>query len=252
MRVTQPPGDELRRCTLPGSSRAINGNYQVGPPQTALIRQSFNIRKSYWTRNFLDKFATLPILANSAQSHNIPGSVRKLTHEEINRQRLPKDRAPDAPRSPIIGMLDNIRSLYNVGSMFRSADGAFISSLYLCGYTPKPPRKGIQKTALGATKTVPWQFFPSPLEAMNAARAEGARICVLEHTTGSTPYHQVRKADFPICLVVGNEITGISPEVIATADMAIEIPMYGTKQSLNAAVAFGIALFELTRIWKSG
>ncbi|MGB5875587.1 MAG: RNA methyltransferase [Bacteroidota bacterium] len=178
--------------------------------------------------------------------------MRKLTHDEISLQRLPRDLPPDVPRAPVIGMLDNIRSLYNVGSMFRSADGAFVRGLYLCGYTPRPPRKEIEKTALGATGTVPWHYFSKPLDALNAAREEGARICVLEHTTESSPYYTVKKADFPICLVVGNEITGISPQIIAAADLAIEIPMYGTKQSLNAAVAFGIALFELVRIWKTG
>jgi tRNA G18 (ribose-2'-O)-methylase SpoU len=178
--------------------------------------------------------------------------VRKLTHDEINLQRLPREVPPDAPRAPVFGMLDNIRSLYNVGSMFRSADGAFIQGLYLCGYTPRPPRGEIEKTALGATRTVPWHYYPVPEEALAAAGKEGARICVLEHTTASTPYYNLRKADFPLCLVVGNEITGISPRIIQAADLAIEIPMYGTKQSLNAAVAFGIALFELVRIWKTG
>ena len=165
--------------------------------------------------------------------------MRKLTHDEISLQRLPVDLPPDAPRAPITGMLDNIRSLYNVGSMFRSADGAFVRGLYLTGYTPRPPRKEIEKTALGATGTVPWHYFSNPLDALSAA-------------TESSPHYSLKKGDFPICLVVGNEITGISPQIIAAADMAIEIPMYGTKQSLNAAVAFGIALFELVRIWKTG
>jgi len=148
-------------------------------------------------------------------------------------------------------MLDNIRSLYNVGSMFRTSDGALVKKLFLCGYTPKPPRKEIEKTALHATETVPWEYRTDPLEALSTVRSSGIRICVLEQTTKSIPYHQVRKTDFPICLVIGNEIAGISQDVIAAADMAIEIPMYGMKQSLNAAVAYGIALFELVRIWKS-
>ncbi len=152
---------------------------------------------------------------------------------------------------PIYGLLDNIRSLYNVGSAFRTSDGALIRKLYLCGYTPHPPRKEIEKTALGSTKSVAWEYHADPLVAIAVVKAEGARVCVLEQTTQSTPYYNVSKKDFPICLIVGNEITGVSPQVIAAADMAIDIPMYGVKQSLNAAVAYGIALFELVKIWNS-
>lgn len=155
-----------------------------------------------------------------------------------------------APRAPVYGLLDNIRSLYNVGSIFRTSDGALIRKLFLCGYTPRPPRKEIDKTALGATSTVPWEYYRDPLEAISAAKVEGATVCVLEQTTNSQPYYDVTPSDFPLCLVVGNEITGVSPSVIRQADKAIEIPMYGTKQSLNAAVAYGIALFDLLRILK--
>jgi 23S rRNA (guanosine2251-2'-O)-methyltransferase len=176
--------------------------------------------------------------------------MRKLRTEEITAQRVPIERLLSAERLPIIGMLDNIRSLYNVGSIFRTSDGAFIRQLYLTGYTPKPPRQEIEKTALGATETVPWSHFASPLDAVRAARDAGARICVLEQTTTSIPYYHLTPSHFPICLVVGNELSGISPEVVAAADLALEIPMFGTKHSLNAAVAYGIAIFELVRIWK--
>jgi tRNA G18 (ribose-2'-O)-methylase SpoU len=177
--------------------------------------------------------------------------LRKLVHDEIAARRLAIESIRSVEKLPIYGMLDNIRSLYNVGSMFRTSDGALIRKLYLSGYTPRPPRKEIEKTALGSTKSVAWEYFADPLSAVAAIKSIGARLCVLEQTTESIPYHQVQKSAFPICLVVGNEITGVSPNVIAAADMAIEIPMYGTKQSLNAAVAYGIALFELVRIWKS-
>jgi len=176
--------------------------------------------------------------------------LRKLTYDEIATRRLPGNAVTGEPRAPIIGMLDNIRSLYNVGSIFRTSDGAFIQQLYLTGYTPHPPRKEIAKTALGATETVPWSYYADPLEAIAHARASGAKICVLEHTTESIPYHAIGKPDFPLCLIVGNELTGISPSVVAAADLAIEIPMFGTKQSLNAAVAYGIAVFDLLRIWQ--
>ena len=164
---------------------------------------------------------------------------------------MPFEAIPDVEKLPIYGLLDNIRSLYNVGSAFRTSDGALVRKLYLCGYTPHPPRKEIDKTALGSTRSVAWEYQVDPLTAMAAVRAAGAKVCVLEQTTRSSPYYTICKEDFPICLVVGNEITGVSPQVIAQADMAIDIPMYGVKQSLNAAVAYGIALFELVRIWKT-
>ena len=176
--------------------------------------------------------------------------MRKLTHHEITARRIPREDIATVPRTPVIGLLDNIRSLYNVGSIFRTSDGARAEALFLTGYTPRPPRKEIDKTALGATQTVPWQYFTDPVEAALEARRRGARICILEHTTASRPYYSVRKGDFPICLVVGNELTGVSGALVSQADMAIEIPMIGVKQSLNAAVAYGIAVFELLRIWQ--
>jgi len=176
---------------------------------------------------------------------------RKLRAAEIELRRIRPDQIDRAERIPVIGMLDNIRSLYNVGSMFRTADGAFIQGLYLTGYTPFPPRKEIEKTALGATTTVPLAHFRDPLEGIAAARETGARICVLEQTTQSRPYHSLTSGDFPLCLVIGNELTGVTPGVVSAADMALEIPMYGTKHSLNAAVAFGIAIFELVKVWKA-
>ncbi len=177
--------------------------------------------------------------------------MRKLTHEEISAKRLQPNEVDNGARVPVYALLDNIRSLYNVGSIFRTSDGALLRKLFLCGYTPVPPRKEISKTSLGAVDSVPWEFCKDPLDGILSARSLGAKICVLEQTTASMPYHSITKNDFPVCLVIGNELTGISPEVVREADMAIEIPMYGTKQSLNVAVAYGIALFELVRIWKN-
>ena len=150
-------------------------------------------------------------------------------------------------RFPIYALLDNVRSLYNVGSIFRTSDGARLSKLFLCGYTPHPPRKEIDKTSLGATATVPWEYRKDAGELASKLKSEGIKICLLEHTSESIPYHYIRKTDFPLCLVVGNELTGISKEIIPHADMAVDIPMFGLKQSLNVAVAYGIALFDLVR-----
>jgi tRNA G18 (ribose-2'-O)-methylase SpoU len=174
--------------------------------------------------------------------------MKKLTHDELSARRLTLDELRTEVRLPIYVLLDNIRSLYNVGSIFRTSDGGRIARLILTGYTPHPPRKEIAKTALGATESVPWEYAGDPVEAVLRLKKEGVRICALEHTTRSVPYTAVGPEAFPLCLVVGNEITGVSPAVLELADMAIDIPMFGMKQSLNAAVAYGIALFELVRI----
>lgn len=154
-------------------------------------------------------------------------------------------------RFPIYVLLDNIRSLYNVGSIFRTSDGARIAKLFLCGYTPHPPRKEIEKTALGATVTVPWEYVKDARSVIDNLKSQGIRICVLEHTNESRKYYSLTKTDFPLCLVVGSEIAGVSKDIITQADIAVEIPMKGMKQSLNAAVAYGIAVFELVKILDS-
>jgi tRNA G18 (ribose-2'-O)-methylase SpoU len=174
--------------------------------------------------------------------------MKKLTHDEIAKNRYTLDELSNAERFPIYLLLDNIRSLYNVGSVFRTADGARVKKLYLCGYTPYPPRKEIEKTALGAVESVPWEYHKNPSEIINRLKSEGVTIAVLEHTSASVPYYSLTKKQFPLLLVVGNEITGVSKEVIQSADVGIEIPMYGMKQSLNAAIACGIALFGLVKI----
>jgi tRNA G18 (ribose-2'-O)-methylase SpoU len=178
--------------------------------------------------------------------------MRKLTHEEIAKNRFSAEALQNAKRLPIYVMLDNIRSLYNVGSVFRSSDGARIEKLFLCGFTPHPPRKEIEKTALGATSTVPWEYFKNPKDAIAQVKAQGIKLCVLEHTDTSIPYYDLTAKDFPLCLVVGNEIAGISKEIVGEADLAVDIPMYGFKQSLNVAVAYGIALYEFVRILQIG
>ena len=174
--------------------------------------------------------------------------MRKLTHREIAGKRHTPLELSNMKRFPIYVILDDIRSLYNVGSIFRTADGARVARLILSGFTPSPPRKEIEKTALGATASVPWAYVHDPLEAIASLKREAVKICLVEHTDGSRPYDTIGAGDFPICLVVGNEIRGIRKEIVETADMAIDIPMYGMKQSLNAAVAFGIAVFACARI----
>ena len=178
--------------------------------------------------------------------------MRKLTHAEISTKRIPEGQIEKAKRLPLLVLVDNIRSLYNVGSIFRTSDGVMIEKLILAGFTPHPPRKEIEKTALGSTKSVPWEYINRPVELIETLKINGYKICCLELTDKSVPYSDIKKTDFPLCLVIGNEITGVSREVIEQCDISIEIPMYGIKQSLNVAVAYGIAVFELAKIWRNG
>jgi len=174
--------------------------------------------------------------------------MQKLSHDEISRNRTKIEEISSIQRNPIFALADNIRSLYNVGSIFRSSDGALLNKLFLTGFTPFPPRKEIDKTALGSTNTVPWEYYKNPLDAVFQLKEKKIKVCVLELTNKSVPHYDLTKQDFPLCLVVGNEITGVSKEIIEQADMAIEIPMYGNKQSLNVAVAYGIVLYDCLRI----
>ncbi len=177
--------------------------------------------------------------------------MRKLTHDEIALHRAKKGEIGAIPRVPVDVLVDNVRSLYNVGSIFRTSDGAWIRTLYLCGFTPHPPRREIEKTALGATESVPWEYRKNASDVVMELKSSGSTICVLEQTTGSIPYTRISPETFPLCLVIGNEITGVSHPLIEAADLSIEIPMTGIKQSLNVAVAYGIAIFELVRIFKN-
>ncbi|MCX7611649.1 MAG: RNA methyltransferase [Ignavibacterium sp.] len=175
--------------------------------------------------------------------------MRKLTHDEISLNRASLDNLSKVRKLPVYVVLHNIRSNYNVGSIFRSSDGAMIEKLFLCGYTPHPPRKEILKTALGATESVNWEYAKNTLDVIKQIKSLGSKIVALELTDNSIPYYDFDKIDFPICLVVGNEISGVSQEILDHCDYAIEIPQYGIKQSLNVAVAYGIAIFKLREIF---
>ncbi|MCX7909769.1 MAG: RNA methyltransferase [Ignavibacteria bacterium] len=177
--------------------------------------------------------------------------MRRLLHNEILKERLTIEQAKKVARHPVSILLHNIRSLYNVGSIFRTCDAALCKELILCGFTPFPPRKEIEKTALGAVETVPWRYFKDTIEAINSLKREGNKIFALEITDKKRPYTSLRKEEFPLVIVVGNELVGIDQKVLDFCDDAIEIPMFGVKHSLNVAVATGIVLFETVRIyWK--
>ena len=169
--------------------------------------------------------------------------VRKLTYQEIFSGRPTLAELSDMQRYPIYTMCENIRSLYNVGSIFRTSDAVRLTKLYLTGFTGYPPRKEIDKTALGAVDTVAWSRFENPFEAVAELREKNIPLIALEHTSNSIPYYDYQ-FQFPFCLIIGNEVEGISEALIKKADVALEIPMFGLKQSLNVAVAYGIVIYH--------
>lgn len=175
--------------------------------------------------------------------------MRKLSHDEISKNRVTTETIHKAKKFPVYVILNSIRSSYNVGSIFRTSDGAMIEKLFLCGYTPFPPNKEVLKTALGSTESVQWEFVQNAKDVIADLKNKGIKICALELTDTSTFYYNLSNDVFPICLVVGNEITGIPNDILELCDFSIEIPQYGIKQSLNVSVAYGIAVFELRRIF---
>jgi tRNA G18 (ribose-2'-O)-methylase SpoU len=178
--------------------------------------------------------------------------MQKLTYDQIRTQRLTEAEAAKTERRfPVIAILENIRSLYNVGSIFRTSDGAHLEAIFTVGYTPHPPRIEIDKTALGATKTVPSEHFETIEQAIAAARSRGFRIASLEIAANARNIYDLTESDFPLAIVIGNEITGVSEEALAASDLTIEIPMMGAKHSLNVAVAFGITVFECVRVFRA-
>ena len=170
--------------------------------------------------------------------------MRKLELHEITQKRISPDKISSLKRMPVYVLLDNIRSLYNVGSIFRTADAARVEKIILTGITGKPPRKEIDKTALGASETVPWEYEHSGGKALNQLKNQGIPIIILEHTDSNVEYKKMN-FPFPCCLVLGNEVSGIQNDILEQADACIEIPMYGTKHSLNVSVAFGIVIYEM-------
>ncbi len=147
---------------------------------------------------------------------------------------------------PVALLLDNVRSLYNVGAFFRTADAAGLSRLYLCGITGCPPHRGISKTALGAEKNVTWEYAADSLQVLRTLRSAGYEIAAIETSNTSIDLFDWQPA-FPVCVIFGNEIEGIRLEVAKCADTHVRIPMLGVKHSLNVATAGGVVIYELLR-----
>src|SRR5579872_3547060 len=143
-------------------------------------------------------------------------------------------------------LLDNIRSAFNTGSIFRTADAAGVTKLYLCGITPYPPHIKLEKTALGALESVQWEYTPSALEKIKEIQESGIPVIAVELTPDAKEYSGITYPD-SCCLVMGHELTGVSQEILDIADEIVQIPMHGTKNSLNVAVSFGIVIYESIR-----
>lgn len=175
--------------------------------------------------------------------------MRKLKSQEIARASTAE--ALRAPRHPITVVVDDVRSIYNVGSLFRTSDAARIEALCLTGITGTPEHRGLHKTALGAQDVVPWTYERDPVRVLDRLRGAGYTLAVLEITDAPTPVSAITPAQFPLGLVVGNEVHGVRDELVARADLALEIPQFGAKQSLNVAVAYGIAIYDLVRHYRA-
>ena len=173
-------------------------------------------------------------------------AMRKLSMEELGRKSVEEFRSAD--KIPVIVVLENIRSAYNVGSVFRTSDAFLVSAIYITGYSAKPPHKEIKKTALGAEETVSWKHFKTAAEAIAELRAGGFRIFAVEQAERSLHLQDLQvDLDEKIAVVFGNEVTGVEQETIVLCDGCIEIPQLGMKHSLNIATAAGVVLWELVR-----
>ena len=169
--------------------------------------------------------------------------MQKLKLEELNRISPEEYRA--AEKMPVCILLDNVRSLHNVGAAFRTGDAFRVEKIYLAGITGQPPHREIQKTALGATEVVPWEYFENANDIAGQLKKDGYSLVMVEQTTESMP---LQKLDLDVkkkyCLVFGNEVTGIDEALLTQGTMALEVPQAGTKHSLNISVCLGIVLWE--------
>lgn len=170
--------------------------------------------------------------------------MRKLKNSELNR--LSVDEFKDVDKNPVAIVLDNIRSLNNIGSIFRSADSFRIEKIYLCGITGAPPHREIHKTALGATESVSWTYFEKTSDIIKKLKKDGYKVIVIEQVEKSISLEKLKlEQGEKVVLVFGNEIHGVSEEIVGLADVYVEIPQFGTKHSINVAVSVGIVLWQL-------
>jgi tRNA G18 (ribose-2'-O)-methylase SpoU len=171
--------------------------------------------------------------------------MRKLSMEELGRKSVEDFKLSD--KKPLVVVMDNIRSMHNVGSVFRTADAFLISGICLCGFTPQPPHRDIHKTALGATDSVDWLYYENTSDAVLALKERGFKVLAIEQTEGSIMLDAYEHKHIPTAFVFGNEVDGVSDEVIQVCDGVIEIPQWGMKHSLNISVAAAVVLWEFVR-----
>lgn len=175
--------------------------------------------------------------------------MRKLTVEDLNR--IDVDTFKQAPKVPLVMVLDNIRSVHNVGSVLRTADAMRIEAVYMCGITATPPSAEMHKTALGAEDSVAWRYYNDTLQAVSELKAAGYVVLAVEQVEGSLKLG-VFKFDPSkrYALVMGNEVKGVRQDVVDACDQALEIPQYGTKHSMNVSVTAGIVMWEATSAFR--
>ena len=169
---------------------------------------------------------------------------RKLKNSELERLDISEFKV--AQKTPITIVLDNIRSLNNIGSVFRTSDAFLIEKIYLCGITAQPPHNDIRKTALGSTETVDWEYHEHTLNVIKTLQSKGTKVCAIEQAENATMLHNFTpQPDTKYAFVFGNEVKGVSQDVVNTSDTVIEIPQYGTKHSLNISVSCGVVIWDV-------
>ena len=168
---------------------------------------------------------------------------RKLKLEELNRVSIADFK--QQKKDPVIVLLDNVRSLHNVGSVFRTCDAMAVEKLYLCGITAKPPHREIQKTAIGATESVNWEYMHDAISIIHRYKKEGYTIISVEQTSNSVALGNYNWKNEKVLFVFGNEVDGVNQKIIDLSDFSLEIPQWGTKHSFNITVSAGIVLWDL-------
>jgi tRNA G18 (ribose-2'-O)-methylase SpoU len=170
--------------------------------------------------------------------------MRKLKNSELDR--LSIDDFKSSKKTPLIVVLDNIRSLNNIGSVFRTCDAFLVEKIYLCGITAKPPHKDIHKTALGSTDSVAWEYVETTMDVIDKLKANNVKICSIEQAENATLLNDFKpKENTTYAIVFGNEVKGVSQEVVSNSDLVIEIPQFGTKHSLNISVSAGVVIWDV-------
>lgn len=174
----------------------------------------------------------------------------KVSNDELKANRPTLEEVKQMNRLPISILVENVRSVHNVGAIFRTADGFGAEKVWLSGYTASPPRDDLAKVALGAEKSVPWEHFDNPIDAAKKIKSLGIKLVGIEQSVRSINIHNYNW-DFPCCFILGNEVSGVSDELLNMAEDHVEIPMFGIKQSLNVSVAGGVIGYEVARVYHS-